>query len=84
MTVAEVKNDLIFQILQINDQKMLEHLSQYFHNLLAGKDWWEDLSEPQKEMVFRGSEQIDRGEVVPDEAVRSKARQLLSKTRQTA
>lgn len=80
MSTAEIKNDLILQILQTNDQVLLEHLAEYFQNLLANKDWWEELTETQKELVRRGSEQIDRGEVVPDSVVRAKARQLLGKT----
>ena len=80
MTVAEVKNELILKILQTDDQVLLEHLAEYFQNLLANEDWWDELTEAQRDMIRRGSEQIDRGEVVPDSVVRAKARQILGKT----
>jgi hypothetical protein len=79
MNVAEVKNDLIMQILQTNDPLLLEHLAEYFRSLLTHKDWWSELTDTQIELVRRGAEQIDRGEVVPDSAVRAKARLLLQK-----
>ena len=79
MNVAEVKNDLIMQILQTNDPLLLEHLAEYFRSLLTNKDWWSELTDTQIELVRRGSEQIDRGEVVPDSVVRAKARLLLQK-----
>ena len=79
MNVAEVKNDLMMQILQTNDPLLLEHLAEYFRSLLTNKDWWSELTDTQIELVRRGSEQIDRGEVVPDSAVRAKARLLLQK-----
>lgn len=80
MTIAEVKNDLILKILQTNDPALLSHLSEYFQSLLSGTDWWEELSEKQKEMIRRGSEQIERGEVIPDSVVRAKARKILGKS----
>ena len=84
MTASEVKNALILQILQINDQALLEHLVEYFQHLSANKDWWEELTAAQKELIRRGSEQVDRGEVVPDSVVRAKARQILEKARQSS
>lgn len=80
MTTAEVKNDLILKILQTNDPILLEHLSEYFQNLLSNTDWWDELSEKQKALIRLGSEQIERGEVVPDSVVRAKARKILGKT----
>jgi len=80
MTTAEVKNDLILKILQTNDPILLEHLSEYFQNLLSKTDWWDELSEKQKALIRLGSEQIERGEVVPDSVVRAKARKILGKS----
>ncbi len=79
MTTSEVKNALILQILQINDQALLEHLVEYFQHLSVNKDWWEELTAAQKELIQRGSEQVARGEVVPDSVVRAKAWQILGK-----
>lgn len=80
MTTAEVKNDLILKILQTNDPALLEHLSEYFQNLLSKTDWWDELSEKQKTLIRLGSEQIERGEVIPDSVVRAKARKILGKS----
>lgn len=77
MTTPEVKNALILQILQINDQALLEHLVEYFKHLAVNKDWWEELTATQKELIRRGSEQVDQGKAVPDSVVRAKARQIV-------
>jgi len=84
MTVAEVKNDLILKVLQTQDKMLLEQLAEYFQNLLDEKDWWDELSEPQKELVRRGSEQIAQGKVTPDAVVRAKARSILERANPSA
>ncbi len=58
MTVAEVKNNLVLQILQTNDQLLLEHLAQYFQNLLSNKDWWAGLSDAQKALLEEELEDV--------------------------
>jgi hypothetical protein len=84
MTVAEVKNDLILKVLQTQDKMLLEQLAEYFQNLLDEKDWWDELSEPQKELARRGSEQIAQGKVTPDAVVRAKARSILERANPSA
>lgn len=59
MTVAEVKNNLVLQILQTNDQLLLEHLAQYFQNLLSNKDWWAGLSDAQKALLEEELEDVN-------------------------
>ena len=80
MTVAEVKNDLILQILQTDDESVLEMLAIMFRSLNDGKDWWAELTEKQRELIRQGSEQIERRQVLPDSVVRAKARQILGKS----
>ncbi len=58
MTVAEIKNNLVLQILQTNDQLLLEHLSQYFQGLLSNKDWWASLSDSQKALLEEELEDV--------------------------
>ena len=58
MTVAAVKNNLVLQILQTNDQLLLEHLTQYFQNLLSNKDWWAGLSDSQKALLEEELEDV--------------------------
>ena len=55
MNVAEVKNDLIMQILQTNDPLLLEHLAEYFRSLLTHKDWWSELTDTDMERAKRNS-----------------------------
>lgn len=79
MSIAEIKNDLILQILQTDDEPVLETLVAMFRNLNDGKDWWAELTEKQHELIRRGSAQIENGQVVPDAMVRARARQILGK-----
>lgn len=80
MSVAEIKNDLILQILQTENESVLETITKIFRSLNEGKDWWNELTEKQRELIRQGSEQIERGQVVPDTLVRAKARQILVKS----
>ncbi|MFN0036063.1 MAG: hypothetical protein ACKVUS_13450 [Saprospiraceae bacterium] len=76
MSVAEIKNDLVLQILQTNDQLLLEHLAQYFQNLLTNKDWSANLSDAQKALAEEEEAEDRQEERIPlaDYVAQRKAR----------
>lgn len=79
MTTAELKIDLLKLILETNDPAVLEEVAAYFHARLQKGDWWEQISEKEKETVQTGMRQLEEGQGIPYEAVREKARRLLKK-----
>ena len=45
MSVAEIKNDLILQILQTENESVLETITKIFRSVNEGKDWWAELTD---------------------------------------
>lgn len=81
MAVAELKNNLIQLVLDMENPAMLTHLTDYFTMVSENGDWWEGLSTAQKDFVPRSAAQVDHGEVVPHAVVRAEINQLLEKAR---
>lgn len=78
MSVAEIKNDLILQILQTEDESVLEILGVMFRSLNEGKDWWTELTPDQKTFVERSARQSEEGKTVPHATVRAEIKHLLN------
>ncbi len=78
MSVAEIKNDLILQILQTEDEPVLEMLGVMFRSLNEGKDWWAELTSDQKSFVERSARESEEGKTVPHATVRAEIKQLLN------
>ena len=77
MSVAEIKNDLILQILQTEDESVLEIMGVLFRRLNEGKDWWAELTPNQKSFVERSAIQSEQGKTVPHATVQAEIKQLL-------
>lgn len=73
MSSAELKSNLISLIHQINDASKLQAI----YTLLSGADqsneadWWDELSDSQKESVRKGLEDYKNGNVHTSEQVKS-------------
>ncbi|NOX46107.1 MAG: hypothetical protein GXO89_03920 [Chlorobi bacterium] len=75
---AELKNSLFEFIVNTNDVNILNQIQDYFTQLKPGHtDWWDELSQSQKESVDRGLMQLDKGERIPHEDVKKRIRQLI-------
>lgn len=77
MHLTKIKTKLHELIESTNDEKILENL---FQQLSDNKeDWWENLSEIQKQRLSESEQQYDRGGIVSNEAVFEKIQQRLQK-----
>lgn len=79
MSASEVKLNLLKLILETEDTEILEELTAYFRALRSKSDWWKEISDKEKALVKTGLDQLERGEGIPYESIKSKARQLLGK-----
>ena len=79
MNVAELKTDLIQLIMETDNPTMLEKLIHYFRDLRKKEDWWDDLSDKEKNFIQKSADQIDEGKVIPNDVVRKEIKQLLQK-----
>ena len=71
MSTAELKNYLVKQIIDIEDESLLEKVKSYVSSLRKEKsaDWWDDLSQEEKDALDEGIAQADRGELIPHDEV---------------
>ena len=80
MKDIELPIDLIQLILENkSNTAFLKKLADYAFKLREKDDWWDDLTENQKNFVHKSAGQIDEGKVVPNTVVRETIkRQILS------
>ncbi len=71
MSAAELKNDLIKVIINTEDIKFLQQVKDFFKKQNATLDWWDEITEHEKEMIELGLKDNEEGRVVPQEEVRA-------------
>ncbi len=85
MTQLEIKTNFHKLIDEIDDQKELAKLYEYFIALKqnfekSGSDWWDELSEEQKEMLDLSiKESEDESNLIPHEQVMKESLKWLKK-----
>ncbi len=77
---AELKNYLHKLIVETDDESILSKVQAYFSTLKnKNQDWWETISDSEKEVINAGLQQLDNGQGIPNQAVKQKADQLLGR-----
>lgn len=66
MDLQSRKQKLIEWILQVQDASILKQLESISE---GDRDWWDDLSEPEKDSIQRGLDQADKGQLKSHEEV---------------
>jgi hypothetical protein len=79
MNVAEIKNDLHRLVVETDDLNILNAIKEVFTTMKEKPtgDWWDLLSEQEKQLVKRGLEQADKGEFIPRTQVRANIAQWI-------
>jgi hypothetical protein len=73
MSVAELKNDLHKMVVETDDLFALQQIKQYFQSLIDDKyDWWNDLTVTQQKLVQQGNEDLEKGKIISNQAMRNK------------
>jgi predicted transcriptional regulator len=77
---AELKNHLHKLIVETDDESILSKVQAYF-NTLKGKniDWWDTISDQEKDAINIGLRQLENGEGIQHEEVRKKADKILGR-----
>jgi hypothetical protein len=71
MKDIEIQLNLIQLIMENKGNSLfLQKLADYAHKLMEEQDWWDDLSETQKNFVHKSAQQIDEGKVISNAVVR--------------
>lgn len=72
MELEAIKLDLIAWLSKLEDQDTIEYLQVVKESQEAGTDWWDELTEVQKEGIEKGLNDIKEGRVISHEEVRKK------------
>jgi hypothetical protein len=72
MGYDEIKLELIEWLTKLDDEETIQYLKIVKDSKTRDQDWWNDLTESQKEGIKRGLKDIDEGNVRPHEEVKKK------------
>lgn len=79
MSVAELKNDLHRMVVETNDPDILAQISALFASLLGEEDWWNSLSDDEKQKIELGMADATAGRTAPYDVVKEKTKEILGK-----
>ncbi|MCB0395408.1 MAG: hypothetical protein KDD36_02065 [Flavobacteriales bacterium] len=82
MNTAELKSLLHQLVVETNDNSVLEKVRSYFITLRqSGKDidWWDELTDQEKDAIEKGQKQIKNGDHLSHEQVRKDVSKLFRK-----
>ena len=71
-----LKQELIRWLEKLEDRRMLETLL-FFKDISRKEDWWDELTEEQKQLVLEGQKQADAGMLITAEEVWEKYGKIL-------
>lgn len=79
-STAEIKNYLHKLIVETDDESILTQVQAYFTSLKSNNaDWWETLSDQEKQTIHIGLKQLENGQGIPHQEVKRKADKLLGR-----
>jgi hypothetical protein len=79
MTISEMQNNVVRMVLETYDSKLLEQFFTFFKSNQPETDWWDEISDYEKEMIKKGEESIKKGELHTNEEVMLMAKSILKK-----
>lgn len=77
MSVAELKNNLHRMVVETEDPEILAQIAALFASLLGEGDWWDSLSNEEKQRIEQGKADAGAGQTVPYSQVKGKAKGIL-------
>lgn len=79
-STAEIKNHLHKLIVETDDESILNKVQAYFMTLKSKNlDWWDTISDQEKEAINIGLQQLENDEGITHEEVKRKADKLLGR-----
>jgi predicted transcriptional regulator len=72
MNIEAEKLKLIEWLLSLRDETTIEKLKFLHENLSDSTDWWDTISENEKESIDRGIKDIKEGKTIPHSEVKKK------------
>jgi predicted transcriptional regulator len=68
--IVKDKLEVIQWITTLEDETLIEKLKLLMENASKKSDWWEQISETEKNAIDEGLEEVKAGKIVPQEEVK--------------
>ena len=80
-SASEMREHIQQLIFNTEDLAILQQVIEYIKtlNLPKEKDWWEELSHTQKELILKGQQELEQGKEIPFSQVQEKALKILNR-----
>jgi hypothetical protein len=72
MGLAADKLELIEWLKNLDDNDIISYLKIVKNSKESDSDWWDDLTDDQKQAIQRGLDDIDKGRITPHNEVKRK------------
>ncbi|NBC07718.1 MAG: hypothetical protein GVY26_11050 [Bacteroidetes bacterium] len=83
MSVAQMKNDLHRMVVETDDPDVLIQMKAFFASVLGDQDWWDSISEEEKQLIELGQSDADEGRKTSFEVIRKKVEQRLEQNKRS-
>ncbi|MGI8892643.1 MAG: hypothetical protein ACR2GN_04200 [Bacteroidia bacterium] len=77
MNIHSEKIKLIEWLISLKDEAVIEKLNFFRDNINEGSDWWDFISEDEKNSIKRGLEDLNKGNTITHEEARKKYKKWL-------
>ncbi|HMS65805.1 MAG TPA: hypothetical protein PKD83_11200 [Ignavibacteria bacterium] len=78
MNIKNDKQSLIEWISSLEDESIIETIKEFKESYSSKKDWWDEISESEKNSIDRGLKDAEEGRVIPYEQVKEKYKKWIS------
>ena len=78
MNIQTEKLQLIGWLIALQDQTIIEKIKYLKENLTDSNDWWDTISEAERQSIDRGIKDVENGRVSPHSKVRKKYEKWLN------
>ena len=70
MNIQAEKLELIQWLISVNDVSIIEKIKSF--RLKSSKDWWDEISEAEKQAIEQGLKDAEEGKLIPHNEVKKK------------
>lgn len=78
MNVKSEKQNLIDWISSLEDEEVIETIKDFKESYFSKRDWWNEISEEEKNSIDRGLKDAEEGRVISYEQFKNKYKKWIS------
>ena len=78
MNIKSEKQNLIDWISSLEDEEVMESIKDFKESYFSKKDWWNEISEEEKNSIDRGLKDAEEGRLISYEQFKNKYKKWIS------